>query len=199
MRTILDVLREFATLAEAKASGSGELSPESEKRWAELKEFYDRLTGQNGISLSAVGRRFGTADIREGVPRRRCLRVPVTMEIVFEHEGEHLSGRILNLSCGGVFLASDSVLGVDSRLILHLANIGRGLDAIMTVGGEVAWTRIKREPSRPKGMGIRFVDVTDAVQHRLDSLVVETLEKHLCGLNPDLLDPEFLARENIKL
>lgn len=198
MKTVLDLLREFGTLNEAKLK-RGKLRPKSEERWAELKEFYDRLMEQNAISGGMVTQRFGAAEIRAGVPRRKHLRVPVSMDIMFEHEGQYHSGTILNLSCSGVFLASDTIIEVDSRLTLYLANIGRGADAMMVMEGEVAWTTKADESRRTQGMGIRFVNVPETSQRQLDSVVLETLEKHLCGLSSNLLDPEFLERENLKL
>jgi uncharacterized protein (TIGR02266 family) len=198
MKTILDLLREFSTLSEARFK-KGKLSPQSEKRWSELKDFYSRLTAENGISRGTCTRRFAVSEIREHLQRRQHLRVPITMDIVFEHDGQFSSGRVTNLSCGGLFLAADTVLEEDAKLILYLANVGRGMDAVMTVEGEVAWSRNDGGDHRPTGMGIRFVNLPEDVQRQLDSYVLETLEKHLCGLGPDVLDPEFLERENIEL
>jgi uncharacterized protein (TIGR02266 family) len=198
MKTILDLLREFGTLNEAKVKG-GKLSPESESRWSELKDFYNRLMANNGISKGRVTQRFGLSELRESLQRRQHLRVPMMMEIMFEHECEFQYGRVTNLSCGGVFLVSDTVLEVEAKLSLYLANVGRGPDAVMPVEGAVAWTRKEEQNHAPKGMGIRFVNLPDSIYRQLDRFVLETLEKHLCSLNLSVLDPEFLDRENIKL
>jgi uncharacterized protein (TIGR02266 family) len=198
MKTILDVLREFGTLHEARIK-KGKLSPKSEKRFAELEKFYDSLMRENGVSQGAVTRRYAVSELREQLQRRKHLRVPMAVDIVFEHDGEFLSGRIANLSCGGVFLMSDTILDTDSKLTLYLANTGRGSDAVITIEGEVTWVRKVAESDRRPGMGIQFVNVPEDVQRQLDSFVLETLEKHLCGLSSSVLDPEFLEREKIKL
>ena len=198
MKTILDLLREFGSLNDTKAK-EGKLSPEAESRWSELKDFYSRLMANNGVTKGSVTQRFGLSDLRENLQRRKHLRVPTMMDIVFEHEGGFQSGRVTNLSCGGIFLASECVLEVDTKLNLYLANVGRGPDAVMTVEGEVAWCRDGEQDHQSKGMGIRFLNLPESIQRQLDRFVLETLEKHLCGLSPGVLDPEFLDREKIKL
>jgi uncharacterized protein (TIGR02266 family) len=198
MKTVLDLLREFGTLHEAKLR-KGKLSPKSEKRLAVLKRFYDCLMGENGVSQCTVTRRFAVSELRERLQRRKHLRVPVAVDIVFEHEGEFLSGRVVNLSCAGIFLTSDTILDTDSKLTLYLANIGRGTDAVMTIEGEVVWNRKVDESDGLPGMGIRFVNMLEDVQRRLDSFVLEILEKHLCGLSPSVLGAEFLEAEKIEL
>jgi uncharacterized protein (TIGR02266 family) len=198
MKTILDLLREFGTLHEARVK-KGTLSPKSEKRWSELKDFYNRLMANNGVTKGRVTQRFGLSDLCENLQRRKHLRVPTMMDIVFEHDGAFQSGRVTNLSCGGVFLASECIFEVDTKLNLYLANVGRGRDAVMTVEGQVAWCRNDGQDHQLKGMGIRFLNLPESVQRQLDRFVLETLEKHLCGLSPGVLDPEFLDREKIKL
>ena len=58
MKTILDLIGEFSALNDAKVVCGGELPPESEKRWAELKSFYDLLMASRsfGERLGDVGR-----------------------------------------------------------------------------------------------------------------------------------------------
>ena len=69
----------------------------------------------------------------------------------------------------------------------------------MTIEGEVAWSSRAGEAQLPQGMGIRFVNVPDNFQDKLDSFVLEVLEKHFCSLSRDLLDPDFLRNEGIEL
>ncbi len=199
MKTILDLLREFVTLNDSKILQGGRLPAESEQRWAELKRFYDLLMGPNGVSGGSVTRRFAVAEIREGVPSRKHLRVPFVMDLLFEHGGQYHTGKVLNLSGGGLFLIAETVLEIGSRLTVYLSNIGRGKDAVMTMDGEVAWSSSASEVRLPPGMGIRFVNVPDNFQEKLDSFVLEVLEKHFCGLSRDLLDPDFLRNEGIEL
>lgn len=199
MKTILHLISEFVSLNEAKIRKGGKLSRKSEARWSELKDFYDLLMDYNGVCRDNLGRRFTSGEIRDAVPRRKHLRVPVTMDVIFEHQGQFHSGRVANLGVGGVFLSSDTLLDLDSRLTLYLVNVGRGSDAVMPIEGEVAWKRDSVESNRPRGMGIRFANVPEPVHKVLDSFVLETLERHLRGLSPSLLSPDFLDREKIKL
>jgi uncharacterized protein (TIGR02266 family) len=198
LKTVIHLLREFGTLPEAKLK-KGKLSPKSEKRFQELKKFYDSLMDENGVSQGSVTWRYAASELREQLQRREHLRVPMAVDIVFEHDGEFLSGRVANLSSAGVFLTSDTILEAGSELTLYLGNIGRGSDGVMTIEGEVVWHRKEGESDDPAGMGIHFLNVPEDIQRHLDSFVLETLEKHLCALSPGALDPEFLDREKIKL
>jgi hypothetical protein len=197
MKTVIHLLREFGTLLEAKLK-KGKLSPKSEKRFQELKKFYDGLMDENGVSQGTVTWRYAASELREQLQRRKHLRVPMAVDIVFEHDGEFLSGRVANLSCAGAFLTSDTILETGSALTLYLSNIGRCSDGVMTIEGEVVWHRKDGESEDLNGMGIHFVNVPEDIQRYLDSFVLETLEKHLCALGSDALDPGFLEREKIK-
>ena len=146
-------------------------------------------------------RRFTAAAIRRQVPSRSRLSVPIEMDVVFDCQGEYHTARMLNLSCESVFLASDILRCVGSRLTLHLANVGRGDEALSSIVGEVDW-RAERgipEAGLPRGMSIHFIDLAEPARKRLDDFVVETLEKLLLVLDADSLDPDFIRRELLSL
>ncbi len=48
-------------------------------------------------------------------------------------------------------------------------------------------------------MGIRFVELPKNIERKLDTLVLEILEKQLCTLDATALDPEFVRREQLVL
>ncbi len=201
MTTVLDLIREFAALNDARVRHGGTLSPLFERRWAELKRFYDILISLNGLPRRPVTGRFAPADIRRKVPSRAHLPVPIEMDLVVQYRGEYHAARMVNLSCEGAFLASDTLWSVGSPLTLHLPNIGRDNEALFEIVGEVAWCteRAITEAELPYAMDIRFIDLAEPVRKKLDTLVLETLEKQLRLLDADSLDPDFIRREGLLL
>ena len=58
MNTVLDLIGEFGLLNDAKGIWGEKFPPESERRWRELKDFYDLLMSKSGIGPCPVTRRF---------------------------------------------------------------------------------------------------------------------------------------------
>ena len=183
MKTVLDLLREFGALNDAKIHCGGSLSPEDESRWAELKVFYDLLMSQKGLALDPGVPTFSASKIRDRVTVREGLRVRVEIYAVIYYQGEHHTARVVNLGRRGVFLASEVLFEVGSRLAVNLVNVGSKKD-LLELKGEVVW-RTERgipEGDLPSGMGIRFVEFLPATQEKLDSFLIEIIEKQLSGL-----------------
>ncbi len=51
----------------------------------------------------------------------------------------------------------------------------------------------------PPGMGLSFVKKKDLVERYLDSMVVESLVRHLSGVDPASLAPELIGRELVEI
>jgi uncharacterized protein (TIGR02266 family) len=201
MKTVLDLIGEFATLNDVKVRCGGALPPGSEQRWEELKSFYDLLMAQNGLSRRPVTKRFSTSDIRDQVRSRDRLRVPVELDMIMNKDDDYVTVQVINLSRGGVFLASEKLFPVGTHLTLYLANSYGGSDAMFEAKGEVVWVSEFgiEETDLPKGMGVRFLGDQDEVRHQLDSFVLETLEIRLSGVDANSLTPDFVAREKLDL
>lgn len=201
MRTVLDLIGEFAALGDAKARCGGTLPPGSERRWGELKSFYDLLMAHNGLMRRPVTKRFTSRDIRNRVRSRDRLRVPVELEMAMRIGNDYQTVQVVNVSRGGVFIASDQIYPVGTRLILYVANAYGGGEAMFEAEGEVAWLSEHgvAESDLPRGMGLRFVGDQDAVRHQLDAFVLESLEIRLSGLDANALTPEFLLKEDLEL
>jgi hypothetical protein len=199
MRTLLDLIQEFAILNDAKTLADGILPPDQEERWAELKVFYDLLMAQDGLCENPASR-FSAEDIRRTVTCRRRLRVRTDMEIVVELNSDVHSVRVGNLSCGGVLLLGDASLEAGSPLTLYLVNLSRG-ESILPASGEVVWIADRGETTETYRyrMGIRFVSIDESALTSLDSFVVDSLENQLLSLDRGRLDPQFLDREQIRL
>jgi hypothetical protein len=195
-KAILELLREYASLDDEKTRRGGSLSPEGEKRWVELKSFYDLLMEQRGFPRRVSGR-FSIVDIRQTIVPRARLRVRTEMEVAVLYKRQYHITGVLNLSCGGVLLAADEPFVPGSRLMLFLAAIS-GRDA---TEGEIVWcTELSsRDGTCVYKAGIRFINLSESVCQKLDSFVVETLEKQLLALDVSALDREFVHREGLAL
>ena len=66
MKTLLHLIQEWADLSEAKTLAGGVLPPDDEARWNELREFYELLMTQDGLSANPVAR-HSAAEIRSAV------------------------------------------------------------------------------------------------------------------------------------
>jgi hypothetical protein len=199
VKTLLDLIQEYATLSEAKTLAGGVLPPESENRWSELNKFYDLLMLQDGYCAQPASR-FTADNIRQTVSTRSRLRVHTDMEIVVIRESDYHRARVGNLSCGGVLLLCDSLLDIASRVTLNLANITRG-EGVVPADGDVVWLadRGSTNGTFRYRMGLSFIDLGQSGQQRLDTLVVDSLENKLLSLSRDALDAEFVRREQLVL
>ena len=137
MKTLLDLIQEWAVLSDAKTVAGGVLPPDDEARWNELREFYELLMAQDGLPAHPVAR-YSAGEIRKAVSKRSRLRVRTDLEIVVMKESEVHFARVGNLSCGGVLLLSDSGFDVGMGVLLHLANVSRGAEVLPT-NGTIVW------------------------------------------------------------
>jgi Tfp pilus assembly protein PilZ len=178
VRTVLDLVQEFARLQEERWRSGGALLPAArEERWQELAAFCHRVLTVGGAEAAR----------RERDWTRASLRVPADVDMIFQHRGEYYSGQLVNLSRGGIFLGSTVLLPTGSPLVLLFSNLGR--EPLLEARGEVVWTHDRnRGPANlPRGMGVRFVE-SDSIARQLEGFVFETLERRLVGLDLALLD-----------
>ena len=195
-KNLLDLTEEFASLNNAKILFGGRLAPQSESRWEELKDFYDALTGPT-VSTEPSRRHFPADDIKRKIQSRARLRVPTELGIAIKHDSRYLSAQAMNVSCGGLLVAAPRALEVGSTLTLCLSSMGNGL----VVPGEVIWSLELRTPesSFQDKMGVKFSRLQKADRDKLDSFVIDVLEKRLVDFDPALLGPDFVHREHLVL
>ena len=199
MRTLLDVIQEWAALNDAKTIAGGTLPPPGEKRWEELKSFYEFVMAQEGLCDKPASR-FSADDIRSTVTTRDRLRVNTDMEIVVIKNGTVDRAQVGNLSCGGVLLLCDTPFEKGKGVTVQLASVTRGA-GILPAESEIVWLADQGSSDmtfRYK-LGARFLDLGHTERNSLDHFVVDSLENKLLSLSRDALDPEFLRREQIVL
>lgn len=201
MKTILDLIGEFAVLNDAKVHQGGKLSEQEEKRFQELKGFYDLLMSSNGIEPRRVTRRFSAADVLAKVTARDRLRVPLETEMVFESAGELFAGLVVNISRGGVFLSSGQLLPVQTPLTVYLASPDAVDQALVETPGQVVWVTEQGISSSmlPAGMGVHFKLRRGLIESYLDAMVVDALVRQLSGVDANALAPEFIGKELVEL
>ena len=165
MKTVLDLLKKYDDLNEAKIRADGKLPPEEEERWEELKVVYDLLMFHSGIASDEASAPFSPAEIRETLADESRLRVPVEAHAMVEHEGGSFDASVVNVSRGGVFLASDTLADAGSRLTLYLVGLSDDDEPgdMLELKGEVVWRAEEGVPEARirRGMGIRLVDVSE--------------------------------------
>jgi len=199
VKTLLDLIQEYATLNEAKTLARGVLPKPQETRWLELKRFYDMLMAQDGLAREPASR-YTAVQIRDLVSARARLRVQTDLEIVVAQESEYHRARVGNLSRGGVLLHCDHGFEVDTSLTLHMANVARD-ESVLPTEGRIAW---RSEGSRTNEsfryrLGVQFRGLGPEEERTLDSFVVDSLETKLLCLGRESLDPDFLRKERLAL
>ncbi len=104
---------------------------------------------------------------------RRHPRASVSLTIGLSTEHNFWSGITMNVSEGGVFVATHQVAAVGTVVSLTLFLPGR--PEPLTALGEVRWTRpYGGNDDVPPGLGVRFLEIDhaalDAVRHFVESV-----------------------------
>ena len=93
---------------------------------------------------------------------RPAPRYPHRLLVKFGVENPERPGVTANISETGMFIITDRPEPVGARLLIDL----RIPDGPVFLGGEVVWTRERREPGRSLGFGVRLIDrPVEYVQH----------------------------------
>jgi uncharacterized protein (TIGR02266 family) len=101
--------------------------------------------------------------------RRRHARKRISTGVAFhEPGGAMLRGWLLDISRGGCFIASPSLLTFGETLEIELRL--PGVYAQITGTATVVWVRDKSEQGLPAGMGIRFETVAESARAAIDGL-----------------------------
>lgn len=184
MKTVLDLVADFAFLNDAKVRCGGRLPIGDERRWSQLKAFYVLLMADSGFCAPTARPRYSAEEIRKRVAWRDHLRVPADIGLRLYQRKEGLTGRAANLSRGGVFFTCWRTLPVKERVCLSFG-IGRRDPRAVEVEGQIVWTHESPywRADLPRGMGIRFLGAAEPVRERIDALVVAALEQRLARID----------------
>jgi uncharacterized protein (TIGR02266 family) len=115
-------------------------------------------------------------DDRRSARRAMLSGVGVTVE---NATGERLDADVLDLSRGGIFVRTEARIAVGKRLSLEIHVTGE--PSPWPALGRVVWIRTAGEGlDRPAGLGVRLIDIDDAVTKAIDRLV-DTRERTRAG------------------
>jgi uncharacterized protein (TIGR02266 family) len=133
------------------------------------------------------------ADERRSARRARISGVRVTYESA---SGDRVEADALDLARGGLFVRTTKPLAVGKRIALEIQVIGQ--PGPWSALGRVVWSRDAGDSDHPPGMGVKLIDIDDAVVASIDRLV-DTREPTEPGVgvpsNPPQLEAPVRLRD----
>jgi uncharacterized protein (TIGR02266 family) len=104
--------------------------------------------------------------------RRQKGRVQTSLHILAANPPVSPDARIINISFGGAFIATDRPLPEDSSLAIDIQLPGD--PERMTVNARVVWTKAVSNATSA-GMGIEFTDILARHQTRISEFIEQRL------------------------
>jgi uncharacterized protein (TIGR02266 family) len=124
---------------------------------------------------TASGRQRSRAPMSDDALRGRlAVDFPVTLESV--PGAVRVTGTVINISLGGMFVASASLLPAGTPLWISCALPLAAGPAPFDAGGWVHWVHDPpggAAPGRPRGMGIQFLNLPPDARARLEAFLAE--------------------------
>ena len=177
MRSELDLVQEFCELNQAKIESWGSLPVASERRWRELKGFYDNLLISRASNKVPSGDRFARKEIMTRLQNRSGLRIPTALSVFFCHGNTYAPASSVNMSRGGLYVSSSVALEPGDRLTLYMPNLGGSYEHLFETPVHVVWTGGTSVDQR--GMGLRFQELDQDTEEQLDEFIVGYLRDRL--------------------
>lgn len=150
--------REYVFLDRKRAREA--LTPAELTRWTLLKRHLGRvLQGAHGDDRA---------------DQRGSLRVPAQLKASFDSLGQLGDALITNLSRGGLFLATEHLLEIGTRVTLrvHVAGAEQDLEVL----AEVVSQNLGPRGTPQRGLGFRFSEAEGALRKQLDALYERALQ-----------------------
>lgn len=159
------LLRVYMDLDRRRKAGG--LAPHEMSRWAELKR--------------ALSRHFQPGLEYQHSDQRESVRVPLALKVSFESYRELRECLMTNMSLGGVFIATTSPLPIGTPFLVRLRIEESGEHLELT--GEVASQDVSADLSREeRGMGIRFVNLSEEQRKQVSDLYEHAMKKAIKGV-----------------
>lgn len=124
-----------------------------------------RQAGCNGYITKPIDRKVFLEKAREYLHAidRREPRLSYRARVTFTVDGVSLSGMSSDLSCGGVYVATERNMQEKQELVLEIPLPGPE-DSAVRARGIVAWDNgpgKRKKPSLPAGFGVEFIDMKE--------------------------------------
>jgi uncharacterized protein (TIGR02266 family) len=138
----------------------------------------DRLRRHEGLAISdlerwkllkrSLGKHFSPGISDERADQRESVRVPAQLRVSFASERELAESLTANLSRKGLFVRTDAVFELGTRLevCIHLEQPSRQL----VLRAEVVSQHSSSERSDGPGVGMRFLDMPPDVEKQLEDM-----------------------------
>jgi uncharacterized protein (TIGR02266 family) len=146
--------------------------------------FLDRKRAREALSSAELtrwtllkrqlGRAFHGAHDDDRADQRSSLRVPAQLKVSFDSLGNLGAALITNLSRGGLFVATEHMLELGTRVTLRIEVAGAEQD--LEVLAEVVSQNLGPRATRQRGLGFRFAEVEGALRKQLDALYERALQ-----------------------
>lgn len=108
--------------------------------------------------------------LKDSSERRRHQRIPVSVIIDYETADELFQDIALNLSLGGVFIRTDELMPLGTRLKIHFSIPEH--DDFIDGWGTVVRVESPTDPDEPTGMGIAFDQLDAAANAIIENIVI---------------------------
>jgi uncharacterized protein (TIGR02266 family) len=145
--------REYRRLEKKRAEG--DLTAAELRRWIAIKRM--------------LSRSFSPGLSQAHADQRASPRVPTRLGASFGTLGEIRRSLMTNLSCGGVFLRTDDLVDLGTRLELCI-HIDESAEDIRVRAEVVSQNVGPGFGSGERGMGLRFLDPDDATRKQIEEL-----------------------------
>lgn len=119
---------------------------------------FDRLRGSLSLKRVVLSASSAVVPLLPGADRRLEPRLRCEIELEFLDDSHFYAGLTLDVSRGGLFVATYHPLPVGTRLELLL---DLGVDEPLEVAGEVRWVRHEAAGGGRPGLGIAFRGLSD--------------------------------------
>ncbi len=104
------------------------------------------------------------------MPPRANGRIPCVLRVKFRTASSFLVAYSVNISRGGLFLETSSPMELGQEIQLRLEVESR---VPMEISGRVVWRREPNDPAGAPGIGVEFVQSSDALGVFIDNLISE--------------------------
>jgi uncharacterized protein (TIGR02266 family) len=120
------------------------------------------------------------------LPTREHERIELAIDVTLASGSNFWTGLTRNVSEGGLFVATDELQPPGSILRFQFRMLPD--PQLHEVLGEVRWVRhfLAASDDFPAGMGVRFVDLPDALRETIERFIAEKRDSLFMDLDDDL-------------
>lgn len=188
---IVDVFQQYSRLYKIRNETNGDLSPELQREWTEvtftLDSIFSGLYRPDGKGSEAPASDDGPAARIARLLRQRVpvdfLRVPTDADVLCETDDNFFSGKLQDISIGGVYVQSAIPFRKDVPVRLTFCTF-RDREPL-ELEARIAWSNpggVKKR-TLPEGAGMQFTNCDTRARTQLNDYVYELVEETLTKAN----------------